>query len=164
VTNLTPQEILSLPLGEGSKTDAKTVGEYLMFVATQRLQHLAPSYPFGVQNWRDPLIWAFADAKLIWLRTDEKGLIDDYSSASFDRVLDHVFDFLSKADFSTIQPSPEPKEWYLVCMDTSAPRNPEIEDHDYEPYTEKDAKTKAEDLNKELHSSRWVAIHIPSVS
>jgi hypothetical protein len=165
--NLTPQQILALPIDGPGFLLSKTVGQYLMNTLRKfiRLQDGFDSKrPFGDSDWEDPLVLAFANANLLWLRTDENGLIEDYPSDKFWKIVNDLSDFLHDADFSTLQLPPEPKEWYLVCLDTIKKVSPELDDFDYYAYTEKDARTKADELNENATTQKWIPIHIPPVS
>lgn len=167
MTNPTPQEILALPLSSTQLPQANTVGQYLMGTL-RKFIHIQDAFnskrPFGDSDWEIPLIWAFADANLIWLRTDENSLIDDYPTDKFWNIVNDLADFLVNADYSTLQlppPPPEPKEWYLVFV---ASQDGKMEDCFMEPMTEDEAKTKADENNKPYGSNPWRVIHIPSVS
>lgn len=154
----TPQQILSLPLGAGNLSDAKTVAQYLIRIA----QAADPKRPFGNSDPETALIFAFANANLIWLRTDENGIIDAYPQDTFEEILNSLYEFLFQADFSTLTLPPEPKEWFIIQLATHPHIETQMSDFLEEPYTENDAKTKAEDLNNSEYAYRWVPIHIPS--
>jgi len=168
--DLPPQEILSLPLDGPGFLVSNTVGQYLMSTLRKftRLQDGFDSKRvFGSGDWEDPLILAFANADLIWLRTDENGLIDDYPSDAFWKIVNDLSDFLFDAEFSTIQrvlPPPPPKEWYLVCVDRDSTLKGQLTDYFKEPYTEEEARIQAEIHNKPYSYHAWSAVHIPTVS
>lgn len=158
---LSPQEILALPLDGPGFLVSKTVGQYLMSTLGKFLRDGADfdsKRPFGSSDWEDPLIIAFANANLMWLRTDEFEQIDDYPTEKFAKILNDLAFFLLNADFSTLQLPPEPKEWYVVYLATSART---LEDHFMEPLTEEEAKIKAEENNAPFEGTPWKAIHIP---
>lgn len=167
-TNLTPQEILALPLDGPGFLVSKNVGQYLM--STFRLfirfqDSFNPKRPFGSNDWEDPLILAFANADLIWLRADENGLIDDYPTEKFWEIVNDLADFLHDMDFSTVQrelPPPPPKEWYLVCVDRDGNTPGHLTDYFGEPMTEEYAKAQAEIHNENYNYHAWVPVHIPA--
>lgn len=162
---LAPQEILDLPLDGPGFLVSKTVGQYLMSTLRKftRLQDGFDSKrPFGSSDWEDPLILAFANANLIWLRTDENGLIDDYPSDKFWGIVNDLSDFLHEVDFTTvdtIKPPPEPKEWYVVYVETNGAF---MQDYFKEPMSEDEAKSKADENNEPYSTNPWRAVHIPS--
>jgi len=164
---LEPQEILDLPLGDGNFSDAKTVGQYLMRMAKKAAMEGSCTYPFADSNWETPLIFSFANAKLMWLRTDENGLVDDYSDARFTEILVDLYDFLFDVDYSTMDrmvPPPEPKEWYLVCVDRDGNHPGQLTDYFGDPMTEEEARIQVEVHNKPYKYHAWSAVHIPTVS
>jgi hypothetical protein len=161
---MTPQDILCLPLTTGNLSDAKTVGQYLMRLAKKAAIDREVTYPFGNSDWETPLIFAFANADLLWLRTDEFSQIEDYPCAKFDEILQNLYDFLFDAEFSTIVrllPPPPPKEWYVVYVETGDPHGGLMQDYFKTPYTEDEAKTKADESNEPYDSNPWHAVHIP---
>lgn len=158
---LEPQEILALPLGEGNRSDAKTVGQYLVRLA----QAENSKKPFGDSDWEAPLIWAFATAELIWLRTDEFCRIEDYPQSAFEEVLDGLYDFLFDVDVTTMErkaPPPQPKDWYLVYVVEDKDSAASIQDYFSEAFTEEEAKTKAARENSHYTKNPWIAVHIPA--
>lgn len=163
-----PQEILCLPLDGPGFLVSKTVGQYFMSTLRKftRLQDGFDSKrPFGSGDWEDPLILAFANAGLIWLRTDENGLIEDYPTAAFWKIVNDLSDFLHDVDFSTIQrelPPPPPKEWYLVCVDRDSSRKGELNDFFKQPFTEEEARRLAAEQNEAYNYHAWVPVHIPA--
>ncbi len=166
--SLTPQEILTLPLDGPGFLVSKTVGQYFMSTLRKftRLQDGFDSKrPFGSGDWEDPLILAFANAGLIWLRTDENGLIDDYPTDAFWKIVNDLSDFLHDVDFVSIErvlPPPPPKEWYLVCVDRDSTLKGQLVDYFKQPYTEEEAKTEAEKQNDVYNYHAWHAVHIPA--
>lgn len=160
---LEPQEILALPLGEGNRSDAKTVGQYLVRLA----QAENSKKPFGDSDWEAPLIWAFATAELIWLRTDEFCRIEDYPQSAFEEVLDGLYEFLFDVDVTTMErkaPPPQPKDWYVVCVDRDSSLKGHLVDYFSAPLTEEEAKSQAEAENRNYNYHAWQAVHIPPVS
>lgn len=160
---LEPREILALPLGDGNRSDAKTVSQYLVRLA----QAKDSKKPFGDSDWEAPLIWAFGNEGLIWFVTDGNGMIDDYPQSAFEEVLDGLYDFLFDVDVTTMErkaPPPPPKEWYLVCVDREGNTPGYLTDYFSTPMTEEEAKTHAETHNKAFDYHAWVPVHIPPVS
>jgi hypothetical protein len=167
---LTPQEILCLPLDGPGFLTSKTVGQYLMstfrkFILLQ--DEFDSKRPFGSGDWQEPLILSFAKAGLIWLRTDENDLIEDYPVNKFWGILNDLSDFLYDMDFSTSQrvlPPPPPKEWYVIYVETGNPAGGLMQDYFGEPMDEDTAIAKAEEHNKPYITNPWRAVHIPVVS
>lgn len=162
---LTPQEILSLPIDAGTSADAKTVGQYLMRHAKLAYFTGATTCPYGNPDAETALVLAFAEADLMWLHTDENGCVDDYSSAAFYEILTNLYDFLFDAEFSTIVrplPPPPPRDWYLVCVGESKEGPNELSDYFRTGFTEEDAKLQAEIHNESYDYHAWHAVHLPS--
>lgn len=165
---LEPQEILALPLGGPGFLTSKTVGQYLMstlrkFVNLQ--EGFDSKRPFGSGDWEDPLILAFANAGLIWLRTDENSQIEDYPTSKFWDIVNDLTDFLMDVDYTTmdrILPPPPPKEWYVVSVDQDTARKGEMNDFFKQPFTELEARTKAAEQNEVYDYRVWVPVHIPT--
>lgn len=170
VEKLEPQEILALPLDGPGFLVSKTVGQYLMstlrtFIRDQ--DGFDSKRPFGSSDWEDPLILAFAKANLIWLRTDEFEQIEDYPTAAFWAILNDLSDFLLDVDYTTVDRIPEPptpKEWFVVYVEQGRDSTAAMCDYFREPFTEEEAKSKAESENKLYTHNPWVAVHVPSVS
>lgn len=166
---LTPQEILSLPLDGPGFLVSKTVGQYLMSTLRKfihRQDGFDPKRPFGSSDWEEPLILAFANAKLIWLRTDENGLIDDYPHDAFWKIVNDLADFLHDIDFATVDSITPPvlREWYVVYVETVPPTGGLFQDYFKEAFTEEEAKLQAETHNMPYSTNPWRAVRIPSVS
>lgn len=159
---MTPQEILALPITEGNRSDAKTVGQYLVRCAEKAFMDQEAVYPFGNSDYETPLIFAFAHANLIWLRTDEDSLIDDYPEDDFGKIVQGLYDFLFLSKLEGLELPPEPKEWYLVCVERGKDHSAYLTDYFGEAFTEEEAKTKAEAENKHYDYHAWVAVHIPA--
>jgi hypothetical protein len=164
---LTSQEILSLPVDGPGFPTSKTVGQYLMsplrkFIYFQ--DAFDSKRPFGSSDWEIPLVFAFGKADLIWVRTDENGDIEDYPTDRFWEILNELAGFLYDMDFSAITTAPEPKEWYLICVDITGGSKGLFTDFHSLPYTEEQAKTVAADLNTDVKYCAWSVVHIPSAS
>lgn len=84
----------------------------------------------------------------------------DYNVGEFSTALNMALDHLHKADYSTLQLPPPPKEYYLIEFDTDAGH---IVDTEGVPRTLEDS----ESCLKANYSSRWDTgwkiVHIPKV-
>lgn len=165
---LEPQEILALPVDGPGFLTSKTVGQYLMSTL-RKFVNLQDGFdskrPFGSGDWEEPLVLAFAKADLIWLRTDENGLIDDYPVSKFWDIVNDLTDFLLDVDYTTmdrILPPPPPKEWYVVYVETGNPTGGFMQDYFKDAYTEEEARTKADTNNQPYSANPWRVVHIPA--
>lgn len=164
-SELTPQEILSLPLGVGNTTDAKTVGQYLIRMAGDAFLEPGQPYPFRNKDYEVTLIFALYNAGLIWVQIHANGKIEDYPEEKFRDILANLFHFLFEADFKAIErklPPPPPKEWYLVCVEKDKGSAAYMTDYFGEAFTEEEAKTKAARENSHYINNPWIAVHIPA--
>lgn len=138
------------------------MGQYLVRIAGNAFLNGKLDKPFLQASYSDPLVFALAHANLIWLRTDENGLIEDYPDAKFRTIMNNLFHFLFSADYSTLELPPEPKEWYVVCVERDTGSNRLMTDYFGEGFTEEEAKTKADAENEHYNYHAWVAVHIPA--
>lgn len=165
----TPQEILTLPLGEND-AKASTVGEYLARLTTKLLfkqEAFDPEEPFGNPGWIEDLIHPLILNGYIDGELDESGSVMDYDETGFKTLLHMVTLFLREADYSTLTLPPEPKDWFVLEIDVTDPKNPVIATQIEDAMTESEAKSHEHPRQagadpREFYITR--AVHIPSVS
>ena len=151
----TPQQILSLPIEPGHH-GATTIGQYLAVVLRAYWVQNAQfdiDQPLGVSGWKVPIRNALREAGAI-----------DKESFNTSPFLDDAIDFLTKADFTTVEEYKEPEDWYVINLDVNSNDAPVIRDSYAIGFTEKDAKAKADYQNIGLNRSSWIAVQIPKAS
>lgn len=154
----TPQEILQTPISV-SDPEIKTLGQYL-----SRNLHLvwiglrkSGILPNGNGLWEGVVVRALVKAGHLPGTVDEFNGNLIYSESDYMRLLDSVFELLESADYSTLALPPEPKDWYLIEIDSYGGLVGTEED----PYTEKDAQEALKYANSFTGSATWKAIQIP---
>lgn len=158
----TPQQILSLPMGEND-ANAATIGQYfnaLLHTLFLQTEGFSGKRPFGNSGWETDIDKALIKADAVQGTLDEDGWIEDYDSAAASAIVFDTLAFLHKADYSTLQLPAEPTDWYVVYLDLSKEGDPKLEDYYITPKTEKQAKLDAETANSAGETTKWFAIRL----
>jgi len=156
----TPQQILSLPMGKND-ANAATIGQYFtallhtLFIETEGF---SGKRPFGNSGWDQEIDKALIANEAVTGSFDGDGYIDDYDSAAASAIVFDTLTFLSKADWTTLQLPPKPKEWIVVPL---YPQNEAVGVPVSVMLDEESAKLTAEEHNKANSAWNWVALRVP---
>ena len=158
--DLTPQQILATPM-QDNDAHAKTIYQYLLTLSHNvwiESEGFSGKRPFGNSGWEHEIYHALAKAGHIESKTDQWGDLD-YNTSEADKLIDQAYTFLKNADPLSFQLPPEPKDWYVVDIDSSyAPLNLSISG----PYTKEDAEVTARESNADEGTTTYRAVHIPN--
>lgn len=115
-TELTPQQILALPLEEND-AHASTIGQFLITLtdkAWNEGEDFDGKRPWGNSAWEDPVTIALIKANTVTGKLDEDGYIYSVNYIEVETVMNSVFSFLNNADWSTLKEIEPPKEYFIA--------------------------------------------------
>lgn len=156
MADLTPQQILMLPIEKQNKTDATTVGQLLIRVLGAYYEEnwdFKTTAPLGQEGWKVPIRNAFRKAGLI--------PEDEYNT---DYHIHQALEYLFEGDFTTLEIYREPKDWYPVFLEVGDDGIPVLVDYFQNGFTEEEARKLVETHNTPFDEPRWVAVRIPKES
>lgn len=155
----TPNQVLLTGL-DPNPSGADTIGQFLSRLNRQLFEqssNFKGGAPFGQMGWGDCLVQALIHNKYIEGAIDEWGQVDSYNVKQFKDLMTSVFDFLDKADYSTLALPPEPSDWYLLEFDSHGG----LVDSEEYGYTKEEAEDMVNTYNSGTKGNVWKAIHIP---
>lgn len=162
-TNLTPQQILALPMQQPNDANAKTIYQYIHALAHTvwvEGEGFSGKRPFGNSGWYLDLHIPLVKADLIRGQVNEYGSLEESDDNAADEIIDSLFKFLKNADPLSFSLPPEPKEHWvarLIVDDGSENWGPAL----WGPFTEKDAKVQLSDKQALLPNLPYKVVHIP---
>lgn len=160
---LTHQEILNLPI-EDTNTDAKTLGQYLFQLLESLIlegEGFDTYAPLGKEEWVDPVRHTLILNQVLDGTLDEYGRIDDFNAVQFNGTMLNLSTFLQKADYSTLQLPPAPKDHHLIEKGDFGSYSNIILGYEEDALSEEEAKTEAAKRNaSQNYEGTWYAIKI----
>jgi len=164
MTNLTPQQILAIPM-QDNDAKAKTIYQYLQAISRRvwiESEGFSGKRPFGNSGWEHDLYIALAKAGAIQSEYDEEiEEFTDYDTSTADILINQALDFLENADPLSIQLPPEPTEYWVARLIVESGH----EDYGpalWGPFTEKEAKVRLIEKQRLLSKMTYKVLHIPT--
>lgn len=145
------------------KNDAKaaTIGQYLAKLTREvweQEEGFSGKRPFGNSGWKHEIAKTLIVNNYIEGEVDSDGYIEDYVDSQYEAIMTGIFDLFRDADYSTLAPTPAPKDWRTVYVEFNNQGKPVIADYYIASYTQEEAEKQAADDNDPDLEGHWIAI------
>lgn len=161
MTQINPVEILLLPV-EGGRSGADTFARYLNAIS-QRVfddgEDFNPEQPFGNESPEAPLIHALILHKLLDGELDDEGNVTGFDWREFYSILAKVYEYLDNADYGTLQPIPQPKEYAIIQLSTSG-IDPRVVGYAGDLFTKEEAESYRDRALSNSNTLEWVIVKV----
>lgn len=162
-----PLEILNMPM-EQNEVHAKTLWQYLIQAQFHYLQAVerheqnkAIVLPLFPAWWfKQELVYNLVLQGHVYGVINDNGYVTEYRQTELVTLLEDLRKHLLSADITTLQQTPEPKDYALLQLDDLDKKVPYIADHMGDLRTKEDAEKWLETNKKDNPDENWIMVKV----